>query len=72
MLTQAAHLSQTTPNALLGIVANRAGVNKDYIRLLNLIGVEVTLLLHYGNHNLGVADIHLTTVGFDKEFATLT
>jgi hypothetical protein len=68
---QTAHIAQASPDALLGVVAYRTGIDKDYIGLLNILGVEVTLLLHDGYNNLRVADIHLATIGLDKEFASV-
>ena len=64
------HLGQTAPDALFGIVADRAGVDQDDIGLTDILGVDVSLPLHQGDHDLRVADIHLAAVGFDKKFAS--
>ena len=34
------------------------------------LGIYVPFALHHGDHDLGVADIHLAAVGFDKKFAS--
>ena len=57
-------------NPLLGIVADRAGVDQDDIGLTDILGVHVSLPLHQGDHDLRVADIHLAAVGFDEKFAS--
>ena len=64
------HLGQTAPDALFGIVADRTGVDQDNVRLVDPVGIYVPLALHHGDHDLGVADIHLAAVGFDKKFAS--
>ena len=60
------HLGQTAPDALFGIVADRTGVDQDNVRLVDPLGIYVPFALHHGDHDLGVADIHLAAVGFDK------
>ncbi len=64
------HLGQTPPDTLLGIVADRAGVDQDDIGQADILGVDVSLPLHQGNHDFRVADIHLAAVGFDEKFAS--
>ena len=59
-------------NPLLGIVADRAGVDQDDIGLADLLRIDVTLPLHDGDDRLGVADVHLAAVGLDKKFAPRT
>ena len=63
------HVGQPAPDALLCIVADRAGVYQDHVGLLLVFGVDVALLLHYRNHDFRIADVHLTTVGLDVEFS---
>ena len=64
------HLGQAPPDTLLGIVADRAGVDQDDIGQADILGVDVSLPLHQGNHDFRVADIHLAAVGFDEKFAS--
>ena len=71
-LAQTLHLRKASPDALLGIVANRAGVNQNHISLLDILGVDVAVLLHNRYHNLRIADIHLATVGLNEELLSLT
>lgn len=66
------HLPQTAPNTLLGIITDRTGIDQNDIRFLDLIGIDIPLLLHDRYDDLGIADIHLTTVGFYKKFTTRT
>ena len=72
LLLQATHLGETSPDALLGIVANRTGVDQNHIGLGLRLGVAVAVLLENRDDNLRIAHIHLTAVGLDKELATLT
>ena len=65
---QMSHLPQTPPNALFGIISDRTGIDQNDIRLLDLVGIDIPLLLHDRYDDLGIADIHLTTVGFYKKF----
>jgi hypothetical protein len=47
--------------ALLGVVANRAGVYQDDIGLLNTIGKAEAFFFEGGSHQGGVQLVHLAT-----------
>ena len=65
------HLGQAPPDPLLGVVADRAGVDQDDVRLGDPLRIDIALLLHECDDDLRIADVHLAAVGFDKEFAPL-
>ena len=69
LLAQPPHLAQTPPYALLGVVAYRAGVYQYDIGLFGTVGIDIAVLLHYRDDDLGIADIHLTAVGLYEQFA---
>ena len=62
------HLPQTPPNTLFGIISDRTGIDQNDIRLLDLVGIDIALLLHDRNDDFRIADVHLTAVCFDKKF----
>ena len=66
----ALHLGQPAPDALLGVVADRTGVDEYDIGLVDPVRIDVTLALHDGDDRLGVADVHLTAVGLDEQPAS--
>ena len=53
--------------ALLGVVAYRAGVYQYDIGLFGTVGIDIAVLLHYRDDDLGIADIHLTAVGLYEQ-----
>lgn len=69
---QMSHLPQTPPNALFGIISDRTGIDQNDIRLLDLVGIDIALLLHDRNDDFRIADVHLTAVCFDKKFTART
>ena len=64
------HLGQTAPDALLGVVADRAGVDQDDIGLADAVRIDIAFALHERNDDLRVADVHLAAVGLDEKFAS--
>ena len=62
-------LGQTAPDALLGVVADRAGVDQDDIGLADAVRIDIAFALHERNDDLRVADVHLAAVGLDEKFA---
>ena len=63
------HLGQPAPDALLGVVADRAGVYQDDVRLGDPLRIDIPFALHEGDDDLRVADVHLAAVGFDEKLA---
>ena len=59
-------------NALFGIISDRTGIDQNDIRLLDLVGIDIALLLHDRNDDFRIADVHLTAVCFDKKFTART
>ena len=57
-------------NPLLGIVADRAGVDQDDIGLADAVRIDIAFALHERNDDLRVADVHLAAVGLDEKFAS--
>ena len=51
------HLPQTSPNALFGIISDRTGIDQNDIRLLDLVGIDIALLLHDRNDDFRIADV---------------
>jgi len=68
---QAPQLGQTAPDALLGIVADRAGIDQDDVRLPGIVGVAPPFVLHDRHDDLRIADVHLAAVGLYEQFFTL-
>lgn len=48
------------------------GIDQNDIRLLDLVGIDIALLLHDRNDDFRIADVHLTAVCFDKKFTART
>ena len=71
-LFQSPHLGQPAPDALLGVVADGASVDKDDVGLLGPLGIGVALLLHDRDDDFRIADVHLAAVGLDIELAAGT
>ncbi len=57
-------LPEPSPYTLLGIVAYGTRIHQNDIGLRDLFGIAIPLVLHDGNENLAVADIHLAAVCF--------
>ena len=68
---QAPQLGQTAPDALLGIVADRTGIDQDDVRLPGIVGVAPPFALHDRHDDLRIADVHLAAVGLYEQFFTL-
>ncbi len=64
------HLGQAAPDALLGVVADGAGIDEDDVGLLGIVGMDVALLLHDRDDDLRIADVHLAAVGLEVELTT--
>ncbi len=58
---------QAPQHALLGMLANRTGVEQDDVGVLGTGGGGVAGAAQHPADQLGVGDIHLATVGFDKD-----
>ena len=58
-------------NPLLGIVADRAGIDQDDVRLPGIVGVAPPFVLHDRHDDLRIADVHLAAVGLYEQFFTL-
>ena len=63
LATQGVELIEAGKDALLGIVAHRAGVDKYGIGLVEVLARVVTGHLHDRGHQLAVGHIHLASVG---------
>src|SRR5512141_1707252 len=61
----ALHLAKTADHPLLGVIANRARVDKDDVSFLRYVNSIVSGRCQLAEHELGVADIHLAAVGLD-------
>jgi len=55
---------QPGSNFLLGIFANRAGIDHDHIGPFEFIGDAIAHVGHDRSHNFAVRKIHLTAVAF--------
>ena len=64
-LLEGTELAEAFADALLGIVADGAGVDEDVVGLLNIGCDSVARLLKKGGHNLAIGKVHLTAIGFD-------
>src|SRR5450759_3092728 len=64
-LHPALHLADPADHALLGVFADRAGVDEDHIRAVRLLDGFIAGFHQPSEHELGVADVHLATVGLD-------
>ena len=60
-------VSQTSEHPLLGIVADRAGVNKHTISGLDVFCKFIAHSLHDRGDNLTISHIHLATIGLDEK-----
>ena len=58
-------------NPLLGIVADRTGIDQDDVRLPGIVGVAPPFALHDRHDDLRIADVHLAAVGLYEQFFTL-
>ena len=61
-LHPALHLADPADHALLGVFADRAGVDEDHIRSVRLLDGFIAGFHQLTEHELGVADVHLATV----------
>ena len=58
-------LADPTEDPLLCVLADRAGVDDDHVRLCRVVHRYVAAVGQRSRHDLGVADVHLTPVGLD-------
>ena len=63
--TQPVEDLDAAPDALLGVVADAAGVGHHQVGLFHNLCAPVAGIGQYGENHLGVIDIHLTPVSFD-------
>src|SRR5215208_2459641 len=64
-LHPALHLAEAAEHALLGVLANRAGVDQYHIGRVGLIDGLIARFRQFAEHKLGIADVHLAAVRFD-------
>ena len=64
---QRVQLVEARENLLLGVVANRAGVDEDCIGFVEVLGYVVACHFHHRSHNFAVCHVHLAAVGFDVQ-----
>ena len=55
-------LPKSAPYPLFGIVADGTGIHQNDIGLRNILRITVSFVLHDGNEDFAVADIHLAPV----------
>ena len=66
-LLKSCEVAQTPDHALLGMLADRAGVQQDDVGLLELRCGRVTGSAQDPSNQLGIRDIHLASVGFEPD-----
>ena len=71
LLLGALELAHPGPRPLLGVIADRAGVEEHNVRLLHLPGGLVALLEEAALHQLRVVLVHLAPEGDDVELGGL-
>ena len=65
----AGQLAETSVDALLGVLPDRAGVHEDHVRFLGALHAPVSGAPELAQHQLRVGHVHLTAVGLDVEAA---
>ena len=60
-------LAHPADHPLLGVVADRAGVDQHDIGVRRLLGADVALTAEQAEHQLGVGHVHLAAVGLDVD-----
>ena len=65
-ILERAQLPQPAPHALLGVFADRAGIEHDDIGILGPLCRRIPRVLQNAQHQFRIRDIHLATVGFDE------
>jgi len=60
-------LAEAREHALLGVIAHRAGVHEQHVRLGGVVGADIPLPTQDAEHQLGVRDVHLAAVGLDVD-----
>ena len=60
-------LAQPADHALLGVIANRAGVDEDDVGAVRAVDGVVAVRRELPEHQLGVAHVHLAAVGLDVD-----
>ena len=62
---------QTVQNLLFCIVANRTGIHKYSVRFIQCFAYMVACHLHNRSNHFTISNIHLASVGFNKQFFVL-
>ncbi len=63
----ALQLSHPPQHPLLRVIADRAGVHEQHVRLGRIGGAHVSFTPQDAEHQLGVGDVHLAAVGLDVD-----
>ena len=58
-------LPQAMQHLLFGMLANRAGIEQDDVRILDAICIDVTRAAQNGANRLRIGDIHLASVSLE-------
>ena len=66
-LHAALELTEAAEHALLGVLANGAGVHQDHVRAIRDVHRLITVRCERAEHQLGIAHVHLAAVGFDVD-----
>ena len=67
LLHRSLEFTQPPDHPLLRVITNGAGVEQDHIRIVRRIDRAVAFCRQFAEHELGVAHVHLTTVGLDVD-----
>src|SRR5437764_41545 len=63
----ARELAEPADDALLGVLADGAGVQEDHVGPIGAGGLPVAVRREMAEHQLGVGDVHLAAVGLDVD-----
>ena len=63
-------LAEPADDALLGVIANRAGVDENDVRTVGPIDGVIAVRRELSEHQLGIAHVHLAAVGLDVDGGT--
>ena len=64
---QVRELAEPAEHALLGVLADGAGVEHYGVGVLGAVGERQAGLLEHAGHGFAVGDVHLTAVGFQED-----
>ncbi len=67
-LFEVGDMVQPVVNALLGVIANGAGVEQNHVRLLDPVGGIVSVVVQNGQNDLRIGNVHLAAVGLHIDF----